>query len=639
MVSVCCAAGAELVHRQTPSASAPAGADLVLAVAFPVVAGVILASQPRNLVGWLLLSSAAMGPYLLAGQYAAHTDSSPTPVTALAAWYSIWGFAPYFVLWVLTPMHFPDGRLPSDRWVPIRRVLVGLLVVLVTARMFAPVDSDVSDRVSNPLGLHGGVWLDVVTLVVSVLLEVLGAVAGVAAVVGRWRPSGGHERRRLRWLLLGVGWLALCNMAGLALMPLGRPSDPWLAAGMLGLVGALGIGVVRHRLFDVRDGLRRSIATTVLVVLLAAASVAVLAATGAKQQPERLALTTIAVVCLLAAAAHEQLQHLADRVMFGQRQDPDAVMTSLRRRLDLATGPLDALGQLADGLQERLRLPYVRIDAAIGQLPPVVAGEPVSHTLVLEVVEAGDVVGGLTVGLRDRDERPTGRDRKALETVAHQIGAQLRQAALSAEVQAQRELVVGARENERRRIRRDLHDGVGPALAGVAMQLDQLAARLDDEPELADRAREARDELRATVGSVRRLVDGLRPPALDDVGLTGALANLLAPYGERVRLHVAPLPVLPAATEAAAYLIGGEAASNALRHSGCRTCALELEPDPPWLVVTVTDDGSGIPVGAPQGVGLTSMRDRAAEVGGLLEVVTSPQGTEVRARLPLETRG
>jgi signal transduction histidine kinase len=329
---------------------------------------------------------------------------------------------------------------------------------------------------------------------------------------------------------------------------------------------------------------------------------------------------------------------VVDRVVVGQRQDPEGVLTSLRRRLDLATGPLDALGQLAQGVGDTLRLPFVRIEALDASLPPVTSGAPTEDTVEVPVREGSERLGTLVVGRRAGSARFTRRERRTLAAVAGQIAPLLRRAVLSAEIQAHREQLVTAREDERRRLRYDLHDGVGPSLAGIAMQLDGLAGRLAEHPELAARAEAARDDLRRTVTSVRRMVDGLRPPALDDMGLDGALREVVGRYEGQVSLTCRVPPDLPAATGAAAYLIASEAVTNAMRHSGCGRCAVEVGPEPPWLVITVADDGHGIPESAPRGVGLTSMRDRAAEVGGLLEVTTTTGGTVVRAHLPLEAR-
>jgi signal transduction histidine kinase len=638
VVSIACAAGAVAGHPDTPGVLSPQPADLVLATAFPLVAVLVIAHQPRNLVGWLLLTCSTMGPYLLAGQYAALTYDDPTLLTDLAAWVSVWGFVSYFVLWSLAPLHFPDGELPSPRWRPVRRILVGLLAALTLARMFAPVESDTWDRIQNPLGIDGWEWLNVVTLVSAMSLVLLGGVAGVIAVVVRTRRARGVERQRMTWLLLGVAWLVVANVLQLTLQGSSADSDAWFVLGMVGLVVALGVGVIRHELFDVEEGLRRTIVNGVLVALLAVAALAVLGAAGAGGQPQRVALATLAVVALLAAAAHDQLQQVVDRVVVGHRQDPEAVLTSLRRRLDLATGPLDALGQLAQGLSDTLRLPYVRIESVEPALPPVTSGTLVGETVSVPVIEGTDRVGTLTVGRRAGASRLTRRDRRTLEAVAGQVGTLLRQAALSAEIQSHREQLVTTREDERRRLRHDLHDGVGPSLAGIAMQLDGLADRLTEQPDLAARAQAARDDLRRAVSSVRRMVDGLRPPALDDMGLEGALRQLVDRYDGQVSLRCDVPPDLPAATEAAAYLIVSEAVTNAMRHSGCGHCQVDLAPASPWLVITVADDGSGIPESAPRGVGLTSMRDRAAEVGGLLEVTTTTKGTSIRTHLPLEAR-
>lgn len=637
LVSIACSVAAVLINAGPEAGPQPA--DLTVATAFPLVAALILAHQPRNAVGWMLLACAWMGPYLLAGQYAVRTVDDPTVLTAPAAWLSMWGFVVYFVLWALTPLHFPDGTLPSGRWRPVRGALVAILVVLTVSRMLVPIASDASPRVDNPLGIPGAEWLKYVSLVTALSLAVLGGTAGVVAVLVRTRRTTGVERQRMLWLLAGVAWLVVANVLSVALQPFGHESDTFFVLGMVGLVVALGVGVIRLELFDVGEGLRRTIVNGVLVALLGIAAVAVLGAAGAGDQPQRVGLAALAVVALLAAAAHDQLQQIVDRVVVGQRQDPEAVLTSLRRRLDLATGPLDALGQLAQGVGDTLRLPYVRIDPADTGLPPVTSGTATEDTDDFPVRDGADRLGTLVVGRRATSGRLTRRERRTLDAVAGQVGTLLRQATLSAEIQGQREQLVTAREDERRRLRRDLHDGLGPSLAGIAMQLDGLAGRLAEHPDLAARATAAGDDLRRTVTSVRRMVDGLRPPALDDMGLDGALTELVDRYDGRATLRCGVPPDLPAATEAAAYLIASEALTNALRHSGCERCDVGVEVAEPWLVLTVTDDGHGIPESAPRGVGLTSMRDRAAEVGGLLEVTTTGHGTVVRAHLPLEVRG
>jgi signal transduction histidine kinase len=245
-------------------------------------------------------------------------------------------------------------------------------------------------------------------------------------------------------------------------------------------------------------------------------------------------------------------------------------------------------------------------------------------------------VGVLVVGRRSRNERLRPEDEAALQEVARRTGALLREAALSEDLQQAYEQTVLAREEERKRLRRDLHDGVGPALAGMALQLDSLAGRLTEDPALAARAEGLRDRLRGTVGEVRRIVDGLRPAALDELGLAAALEALATDDAAiTVTVRTAVPDDLPAAVEVAAYRIASEAVANALRHSGAQHVTLTVSSADGALAVTVTDDGRGFGADATAGVGLQSLHDRAAEVGGTLTVTSTAEGTTVRAELPL----
>jgi signal transduction histidine kinase len=227
---------------------------------------------------------------------------------------------------------------------------------------------------------------------------------------------------------------------------------------------------------------------------------------------------------------------------------------------------------------------------------------------------------------------------------ARRAGTLLQAAELIAQLRRSRERIVLGREEERRRLRHDLHDGVGPQLAGLALQLDNLARRLANDPDNAERVALLRNHLRDAVVEVRRVVDNLRPPALDDVGLVEAVRQQMAAYvvvgaASTPLVDVtaaASLPPLPAAVEVAAYRIVTEAVTNAVRHAAPSRCAVGIDAGPGVLTLTVRDDGSGMSLDAVPGVGLMSMRDRAAELGGDVRVTSGPAGTTVTARLPLE---
>jgi signal transduction histidine kinase len=242
----------------------------------------------------------------------------------------------------------------------------------------------------------------------------------------------------------------------------------------------------------------------------------------------------------------------------------------------------------------------------------------------------------LVIGRRSRKERLRSEEASALVDVAHRADGLLSAQRLSSDLQRSYAQVLEVREQERLRLRRDLHDGIGPSLAGVALQLEGLAERLDD-PALVARAERARDRLLTTVGDVRRIVDGLRPAAVEQLGLAAALRALATDEGDPVRVAVElALPAqLPGPVEVAAYRIVGEAVTNALRHAAARTVCVEVRQVGGELHVEVCDDGAGMPVPVQPGVGLSSMQERAREVGGRFEVGPSAAGgTRVLAVLP-----
>jgi signal transduction histidine kinase len=238
------------------------------------------------------------------------------------------------------------------------------------------------------------------------------------------------------------------------------------------------------------------------------------------------------------------------------------------------------------------------------------------------------------------------RDRQLLDDLAAHLGGVLHAHGLMLDLQHARERLVLAREEERRRLRRDLHDGLGPSLAGHLLRLDLLAARVDHDPGLAADVNSLRDELRTTMTDVRRVVEGLRPPALDELGLRGSIEQvsrrLTAGTGTAVTVQAQDLPALPAAVEVAAFRIATEAVTNVVRHARAQHCTVFLSARDAHLVLSVADDGTGLRVeGAPPGGhGLQTMRERAEELRGRLTVTSgSPGGTTVTAVIPLSPVG
>lgn len=245
-------------------------------------------------------------------------------------------------------------------------------------------------------------------------------------------------------------------------------------------------------------------------------------------------------------------------------------------------------------------------------------------------------------------------ERRLLEDLAQQIGASAHAALmtdealkLSADLQRSRERLVEAREEERRRLRRDLHDGLGPQLSSQALTIDAVRMLMRQDPDAAEELLlDLKADAQDAVTDIRRLVYGLRPPALDDLGLLGALRETAEQYsvkGLSVSVETPErLPPLSAAVEVAAYRIAQEALTNVVRHAGANSCTVYLAiEEAAVLCLEVRDNGRGIPdlqenSSVKAGVGLTSMRERATELGGSLVIEPLPDGgTCVRARIPL----
>jgi signal transduction histidine kinase len=353
------------------------------------------------------------------------------------------------------------------------------------------------------------------------------------------------------------------------------------------------------------------------------------------------------VVALLVLPLAVALQREVRRRVYGDRELPRSVVAELRR-LDASTTPSEALTETLTVLSRRLRVSHAAIEARGGyDGDPVVAsvGEPRGGSpVVVDLVAGGASIGSLYLEA-DPVRDPFGRgDRRLLEDVGAQVGALVQAVLVNRELQRSRQELVTAREEERRRLRRDLHDGLGPSLATLAMRLESAQDLVATDPgQATDVLGGLADLARDDIAEVRRLVDGLRPAALDQLGLVSALRQRAAQHELAVRdggmvwkveadEDVEPLP---AAVEVAAYRIALEAVTNAVRHSRGRACTVTLRRDDRHLRVRVEDDGVGLVESPPAGVGLSSMGERAEELGGTCTVTTDARGTVVEALLPL----
>jgi signal transduction histidine kinase len=538
---------------------------------------------------------------------------------------------------------FPDGRfVPRWTWVPAT-----LLVVLGLCFHFFP-ESYLSRWLASPPGL---------------VLSVSFVATAVFSQLYRYRRvSGPVQRQQTKWVVFGAT-LAMVISQGVTIVFLlqGRAhviltliAYTVVYLALLLIPFSIGVAVLRYNLWDIDVVVNRTLVYGTLTASVVLLYVLVVGALGALLQLRGnliVSLLATGLAAVLFAPLRDRLQRAVNRLMYGERDDPYAVLSRLGSRLESTLAHDAVLPAVARTVQEALKLPYVAIQLRRGGgfVTVAAAGDTVDQPLDLPLVYGGVTVGRLVLGPRAGEETFGLTDRRLLEDLTHQIGVaahavRLTDEALrlSADLQRSRERLVTAREEERRRLRRDLHDGLGPQLAGLTMTAEAARDLVSADPErakellgdLVDRAQDA-------VSEVRNLVYALRPPALDALGLLGALrahADHHNDGGVRVSVEAPEqLPSLPAAVEVAAYRIALEAINNAERHAAARTCVVRIALDEAAEVlhVEVTDDGRGIDEDRGTGVGLSSMHERAAELGGWCTVEAPDSGgTRVRAYLP-----
>ena len=490
---------------------------------------------------------------------------------------------------------------------------------------------------------------------------------GAVAQVYRYRQvSTLTERQQTKWVVLGVAGFAAVfaasRLAGLLLTPALRASQVGgnLIGGGIVIIAVtfipvtIGIAVLRARLWDVNLVINRALLYAGLTASVIGIYILVVGYLGALLHTRGAlwaSLVATGVVALVLQPARTWLQRGVNRLTYGQRDEPYAVVAQLGRKLEASARTESMLTAAVETLARALRLPYAAITLSTGgsQLVPVAAyGTPSAEPLAIPLRYGSERLGQLLLGPRRPGEPFTPADLRLLEDIARQLSTATHAVQLAADLQRSRERLVTAREEERRRLRRDLHDGLGPTLAGLALKASSISELVPTDPAGASHlADEVYAEIRAAIADIRRLVYGLRPPTLDELGLIGAIreAGRIA-CQDGLELTVTAdgdLTGLPAAAEVAAYRIAAEALTNVHRHAHARNSTIGLRRAVGALDLEITDDGTGIPADHRSGVGLVAMRERAAELGGTLTIDASPgHGTRLTARLPLtpeETHG
>ncbi len=610
---------------------------IVLAVAaYAVVGTAVELARPGHPVGRLMLCGAAAwgtGEGLLAWGVTRLADD---PGSTAAVLVGVLGTAcrgfGWLVLVLALPLVFPDGRSPSTR---TTRLVVAAIVSFTVAALVAPVPlENRMSAVDNPIGLPA--TLQSMADLVAVGSLALGFAALVMVIHGmlrRWRT--GDDMIRQQVLIFGIAFALPLLVLPLAATPASRP---WMfALSALPVPVAVAVAMFQKRLYDVQSAANHTLTYVTLSAVLAGVYAIVVVGVGVMLQDSGAAwlpLAGTAVVAVAFAPLRDWLQGLVNQLTYGRWAAPATVLADTGRRLADAADSPALLDELTDEMVQGLGFSSAEIRDAGGRVLAL-TGSTAQVIESLPLTAYGRQVGELRWS--GRTLRPA--DWSLLEAVANQIGAAVHAAGLVDELRAAQGRLVIAREQERRRLRGDLHDGLGPAIAGLGFQLDGIQNLLADGRSVEDRLVRLRAGLTETVAEVRRIVDDLRPPAVDDLGLFGAIAELGRELADGSGLAVTvdlpdPRPDLPAAVEVAAYRITQEALTNVVRHARASQCRVTGSLSDDDLVIVVLDDGCG-GAQASTGLGIPGMCDRAGEIGGSVELVTQAAGTALTLRLPL----
>ena len=623
-----------------------------IALGFAWMGCALLARRPGHLMGPLLcligLANAVSGAAFAYARYAlVHMPGSP-PLATPALWLNTWLYAPALSLTGLVlPLVFPEGRLLSARWRPALWAALALIPLWAVGFAFVPQNMGSYFRdLPDPYTYPSLEPLFRTAQVLAVLCGLTAGAAAVASVVLRWRRADRVGRQQLKW------FFAVLPLAAAAMIIQVTDPGSGAAVGLGALAGALmpvgiGVAVLRYRLYEIDVLLSRAVLYALLTAGVAGVYVAVVTVAEVVFGRSGHSMTVQVLATAVGAAAlfplRDRVQRRVDRLFYGDRGVPYEALARLGRRVEESGDTDSALNSVVKTIADSLRLPYAALELRLadGWRQAAAYGHAPAEVTTFPLISQRETVGRLVVGTRSPGERLGPDDVRLLADLARQAGPATHAVALREALDASRAGLVAAREEERRRLRRDLHDGLGPTLAGLTLGLDTARTRSAGQPELLELLGKLKAETQRAVTDVRRIVYGLRPPALDEFGLIGSLREEVG----RLQYEVPALAVtldapgedltdLPAAVEVACFRIVTEALTNVVRHAHATRCSVRIQLDH-GLAVDVRDDGVGLPEGWRTGVGIASMRERVAELGGTLVIEPGlPHGTRISAHLP-----
>jgi signal transduction histidine kinase len=651
----------------------------------------IVIRQPRNTIGWLLIAIPLMTEVaFLMGDYATYglvTKPGGLPAARWAAWVDRWDEVPMFASFIPLFLLFPDGRIPSRRWRPALLFTVAAIALatisfaLTPGRMTGGFSDLEKANVVNPLGLDAlsGPIKDLTGI--AGLATLIAAFLAGASLVVRFRSRRGDERQQVKWLaFVGLAFLSV-YIVGLIVFSIifGRANESHasqLAANIwfgilvlilvVGIPAACAIAILKYHLYDLDVVVNKTVVYALLAAFITAVYVGIVVGIGAAIGNKRnlgLSILATAVVAVAFQPVRNRVQHFANRLVYGKRATPYEVLSEFSDRMSGTYATEDLLPRMArilgEGTGASAAQVWLRVedqlrpeagwpgDAALGNDPmPLSDGElpPMEGVdRALAVRHGGELLGALSV-TKPRGDPLRPAEEKLMEDLASGAGLVLRNVRLTGELlarlrelQASRQRIVAAQDEERRRLERNLHDGAQQQLVALQVKLS-LAERIAEEDcRVKDQLGALKQEATEALENLRDLARGIYPPLLADKGLQPALASQARKATFPVSVEAEHLSRYPQDAEAAVYFCVLEALQNVAKYAGASHAVVRLHEQDGHLAFEVTDDGAGFDsTKTSYGTGLQGMADRLAAQGGTLEVRSRPgEGTTVIGWVPV----
>jgi signal transduction histidine kinase len=641
-------------------------ADTIL-LGYSTVGAVLASRNPTNAIGWLMMAAGLAlslagfsEEYLI---YSLETRPDSLPGARFAAVLSGLSWGPLLVVLILIVLLFPTGRVPGPRWRLLPPAILGLFALATLGTILAPGSLDVGAHVQNPIGIEA--LGDVADLAKAVgFIGLLPALAAsIAALALRYRRSRGEERQQIRWLVYVVALVAVVISVGFAqdLLWSGAALGDALFVTTVALVGigvplAIGIAILRYRLYDLDLVIKKTVLYATVALLLVAVFLVFAVGVGqALIEADPGAILASIAMGLAVWPAVRLARRVADRVVYGRRATPYEVLTDFSHRLGGSYVSEDVLPRMAAILGEavgaRRAVVWLRIGSewrSVGTAPvEAAAPEPVRAAgdrmpalpadAAVEVRDQGELLGALTVSMPANDPMGPSKER-LVRDLASQAGLVLRNVRLIEELRASRQRLVAAQDEERRRLERNIHDGAQQQLVALTVKLRLLGQVADRDPaKVAEMATQLQAETTETLEDLRDLARGIYPPLLADKGLSAALEAQARKSTLPVTVEAAELGRFPQDVEAAIYFSCMEALQNVAKYAGASRVTISLDRSNGRLSFSVTDDGVGFdPAETTYGTGLQGIADRLDALGGAFEIIsTAGVGTTVNGSVPV----